>query len=96
MRHLYVVTYDIADPKRWRRVFKTMRGFGDHLQLSVFLCDLPLMERVNMQAILHEVIHHEEDKVMIADLGPTEGRTIQSIETIGIPVEITKRGPKVV
>lgn len=91
MRHLYVVTYDITDPKRWRRVYRTMRGFGDHLQLSVFLCDLPPMERVQMQAALHEIIHHEEDKVLMVDLGPTEGRTIQQIEMMGVPVKITKR-----
>ncbi len=96
MRHLYVVTYDISDPKRWRQVFRTMRGFGDHLQLSVFLCDLPLMERIQMQAILHEIIHHEEDKVLIVDLGPTDGWTVQHIETLGVPARITKRGAKVV
>lgn len=96
MRHLYVVTYDISDAKRWRRVYRTMRGFGDHLQLSVFLCDLPLTDRVHLQAILHDLIHHEEDKVLIVDLGPTEGRAVQGIETLGIPVNITKRGPKVV
>jgi len=26
--HAYVVAYDIADPKRWRRVFKTMKSYG--------------------------------------------------------------------
>ena len=24
-----IVTYDIADSRRWRRVFKTMNGFGE-------------------------------------------------------------------
>ncbi|MFO0762685.1 MAG: CRISPR-associated endonuclease Cas2, partial [Byssovorax sp.] len=36
MRHTYVVAYDVCDPKRLRQVHKTMRGFGDALQLSVF------------------------------------------------------------
>ena len=36
----YIVTYDIADARRWRRVFKTMNGFGEWLQLSVFQCRL--------------------------------------------------------
>jgi CRISPR-associated protein Cas2 len=31
---LYVVAYDIREPKRWRRVFKTMHGYGEWLQLS--------------------------------------------------------------
>ncbi len=33
---MYIVTYDIANNRRWRRVFKTMHGFGEWLQLSVF------------------------------------------------------------
>ena len=36
----YIVTYDISNNKRWRRVFKTMNGFGDWVQLSVFQCRL--------------------------------------------------------
>ena len=31
---LYIVAYDIAEPKRWRRVFKVMKGYGHWLQLS--------------------------------------------------------------
>jgi CRISPR-associated protein Cas2 len=28
---LYIVTYDISNEKRWRRVFKIMRGYGGWL-----------------------------------------------------------------
>ena len=38
MEHLYIVVYDIGDPKRWRRVFKLMRCYGEWVQLSVFQC----------------------------------------------------------
>lgn len=83
MRRLYIVTYDICDPKRLRRVFKTMKGFGAHLQLSVFQCDLPEIDLVKMKAALVEVIHHQDDHVLIVDLGPTEGRPIKNIESLG-------------
>jgi CRISPR-associated protein Cas2 len=36
MRQGYIVTYDVCNPKRLRKVFKTMQGYGEHLQLSVF------------------------------------------------------------
>ena len=52
MRRLYLVTYDICEPRRLRKVFKTMQGFGEHLQLSVFQCDLTAIDRVEMQAAL--------------------------------------------
>ena len=37
MEHLFIISYDIADPKRWRRVFRVMKGYGAWLQLSVFV-----------------------------------------------------------
>ncbi len=96
MRRLYLVTYDISDPRRLRRVFKTMRGFGAHLQLSVFQCDLTQMARVEMQAALEEIIHHEEDKVLIIDLGPAEARSVQGIQALGRQMRVVKRGPVIV
>ena len=36
--NLYIVAYDISDPRRWRRVFRLMNGYGEWLQLSVFQC----------------------------------------------------------
>ncbi len=32
MRQTYIVSYDVCHPKRLRKVFKLMRGYGDHLQ----------------------------------------------------------------
>ena len=91
MRRLYLVTYDICDPKRLRRVFKTMKGFGAHLQLSVFQCDLPPIDVVRMQATLSEIIHHKEDQVLIIDLGPSEGKPIKRIDALGKAVEVVTR-----
>lgn len=96
MRRLYFVTYDIRDPKRLRRVYKTMKGFGAHLQLSVFQCELPEMDLVRMKAALVEVINHQEDHVLIVDLGPTEGRPIKSIESLGEPFRQVQRQAQVV
>ncbi len=83
MRQTYLVTYDISDPRRLRQVFQTMRGYGDHLQLSVFRCDLSLRERIELRAKLREVMHMEEDQVLFVDLGPSDGRAMTSIESLG-------------
>ena len=96
MRRLYIVTYDICDPKRLRRVFKTMKGFGEHLQLSVFQCDLPAVDVVKMRAALTDILHHTEDQVLSIDLGPTEGRPIKSIEALGRSVAVVERQAHVV
>ena len=96
MRRHYLVTYDIADAKRLRRVFKTMKGFGAHLQYSVFQCDLPDIDLVRMKAALTDIIHQTEDQVLIIDLGPTESHPIKRMESIGMKAEWEERGARIV
>ncbi|MFO7953605.1 MAG: CRISPR-associated endonuclease Cas2 [Thioalkalivibrio sp.] len=70
--HLYLVTYDISDPKRWRAVFKVMKGYGDWLQLSVFQCRMNARRHADLTATLDQIIHHREDHVLLMDLGPAD------------------------
>ena len=84
MRQRYIVTYDIADPSRLRRVFRILKGYGEHLQLSVFRCDLTKMMLARVKAELNEVINNAEwDQVLIVDVGPTEGRGVEVFESLG-------------
>ena len=82
-RKAYIVSYDISDPGRLRRVFKVMRGVGDHLQLSVFRCELNPSELIQLKDRLREVIHHGEDQVVFADLGPVVGRASRAVQALG-------------
>src|SRR5207237_1221531 len=68
-RRDFLVTYDISDDKRLRGVFKLMKGYGDHVQLSVFRCSLNKMEMTELMSKLSEVIHHAVDQVLIISLG---------------------------
>lgn len=68
--HLYFVIYDISCPKRGRRVFRIAQGYGEWLQLSVFQCRLSAVRCAEMIADLDGAIHHEEDHVLIVDIGP--------------------------
>lgn len=67
--HLYIVTYDISDPKRWRRIFKLMNGYGEWLQLSVFQCRLSRRRHAELIATLDEFIVDDHDHVLMLDLG---------------------------
>lgn len=49
--------------------FQNDEGFGKHLQLSVFQCDLPAIDLIRMQDILTMIINAEEDQVLIFNLG---------------------------
>jgi CRISPR-associated protein Cas2 len=83
MRNRYIVTYDITDDDRRNSVFKKLRGCGDHLQYSVFRCDLSDSERITMIAALHPLIEHAEDQILLIDLGPVDGRAASCVNAIG-------------
>ena len=83
MQNRYFVTYDISDDHRRAAVYKTLRGFGDHLQYSVFRCDLGERRRVELTAELHELIDHATDQILIIDLGPVDGRASACVSSIG-------------
>ena len=85
MRNAYIVSYDISDPKRLRKVFKAMKGFGEHLQYSVFHCPLTPREKAILISTVHPLINNKEDQVLIIDLGPADGRAKNAIESLGKP-----------
>ena len=91
-QRLYLVAYDISDPKRWRRVFKLMKGYGEWLQLSVFRCRLTKSRRERLAATLENLVDPTHDRVVIADLGLLP-RAVATIEAIGAPLPDANEGP---
>ncbi|MGC2656363.1 MAG: CRISPR-associated endonuclease Cas2 [Bryobacteraceae bacterium] len=85
MRTSYLITYDISDDKRLRQVFKVMKGFGDHLQYSVFECQLTQSDLVRLRGELMAIIHRDEDQILFVNLGPAEGRGDRVITALGRP-----------
>lgn len=71
--HLYVVTYDIADARRWRVVFRLMHGYGEWVQLSVFQCRLTRTRRAELAQQLESALSKTEDHAIIIDVGPADG-----------------------
>ena len=93
--HLYIVTYDVRNQKRWRRLFKVMEGRGAWLQFSVFQCRLSRRGLAEMTAALSEIIKHDEDHVVILDLGPADEVTPR-VTSMGKGFEAVTRGPVIV
>lgn len=83
MRNRYFITYDISDDARRTAVYKALRGFGDHLQYSVFRCDLSERRRAELTGTLHELIDHATDQILVIDLGPVDGRAASCVAAIG-------------
>jgi CRISPR-associated protein Cas2 len=93
--HLYVVAYDIGEPRRWRRVFKLVNGYGEWLQLSVFQCRLTPRRRAELAAALNALINHNQDHVLILDLGDVE-RVDLRVLSLGKAYEPMVREPVIV
>ena len=87
---LYIVTYDIMDQKRWRRLFRAMKGYGRWLQLSVFQCRLTRRRRAELASLLDDIIHHDEDHVLILDLGPADSVEV-NVESLGKSFQPVRR-----
>ena len=84
-RTTYLVCYDIANDRRLRKVFKVCRNYGNHLQYSIFECDLSPRERSRLEVELKDLIKHDEDQVLFVSLGPSEGRGDRVITALGLP-----------
>ena len=90
MDHLYIVSYDISNPKRWRSVYRTLRGYGVWVQLSVFQCRMSKKRALLLESLLSEIVNHQEDHVLMMDLGPAENvkPRVGSIGKAFVPIEV--------
>jgi len=95
MEHLYIVCYDIRDDKRWRRIYKLMRGNGEWVQLSVFQCRLDRMKFLRLKDAVHKLIDHDEDHVLFFNIGPAD-RVQMRVESLGTHFTPIERTPVIV
>lgn len=57
----WVISYDVADDGHRRRVFKTLQGYGDAIEESVFECELEENEVPELLEKLEKLMDPEED-----------------------------------
>ena len=79
-RTLYVVSYDIPSDRRRTRVHKTLCGFGQWTQYSLFECHLTEKELIALRGKLDPLVRPEEDSVRFY---PLCGTCMGKVETIG-------------
>jgi CRISPR-associated protein Cas2 len=93
-RRRYLIAYDIADPRRLRQVCTLMEEHGERLQFSVFLCDLTIAERAELENAVTHVMKLAEDSIVEIDLGATDNP--KPIRAIGRPRRLPHNGPMIV
>ena len=87
----YLVSYDITNPRRLRRVARTLEGFGTRLQYSVFECSLDNLRLAELKSQLQPIVNHSEDQVLFVSLGPSSGNPTLVITTMGKPYVVRTR-----
>jgi len=65
MRHWHLISYDIRDPKRLRRVAKLLEGYGTRLQYSVFRCRLDDVTLEKLHWELNQVMADGDDLLVM-------------------------------
>ncbi len=80
----WLVCYDIADPKRLRKVATACEDFGLRKQYSVFLCRVSATEIVRLRTRLYDLIDLDADQVLFI---PLCARCVAQIEALGRPTE---------
>jgi len=83
MRRSFLLCYDIANPKRLRRIHRVAKAYGEPWQYSVFYCVLSAIDRVRLERQLAELINHHEDQVLIIDLGLRDDAVRSAVMTLG-------------
>lgn len=82
-RRHFLLSYDISDDKRRTKIFKLLDAWGDHAQYSVFFAALNPAELAKLKLKLDGIIHHEQDQILILDLGPQTKPLEEGLECLG-------------
>jgi CRISPR-associated protein Cas2 len=65
VKHWYLICYDIRDPKRWRKAYKLLQGYGQSIQYSIFRCCLNQRDRERLRWELEEVLTAEDSLLLV-------------------------------
>ena len=80
-----MIAYDVSDDKRRTHVFETLKDHGDHVQYSVFFCELTAQELATLRGNLGEFINAKTDQVILLDLGEINNPLESILDCLSLP-----------
>jgi len=90
---LYVITYDIPDNKRRKKVSDLLEGYGRRVQYSVFECRLEQHQYQDLKRRLQPRLYLPEDHIRFY---PLTDHTLTKVETWGGPGVLSPPGSLVI
>jgi len=78
-RHV-LVSYDISDEKRVKKVQKVVSDVTDRVQFSVYCGQFNRKDLVILKDRLRKVMNQELDQVLFLDLGPVHGTDDEAMD----------------
>ena len=76
-----VISYDIVDDKRRTKIFKLLKGYGTHVQYSVFECELSERQLMRLKLELLDLVDPHLDSVRLYQL---DVKAVRRIQVLGI------------
>ncbi|MBD2598370.1 CRISPR-associated endonuclease Cas2 [Nostoc spongiaeforme FACHB-130] len=64
-QNCYLICYDIRDPKRWRKAYNLLQGYGERMQYSIFRSWLTMRSREKLRWELEKILAPEDSLLLI-------------------------------
>lgn len=81
-RNLFLIAYDVRNPRRLRHVHQVLRDFASGGQKSAFECYLTQAERKELLQRVAQEMDAEEDALLLIRLG-----AVEAVELLGKAVK---------
>ena len=75
-KNWYVICYDITEPRRWKKVYKRLNGYGRRLQYSIFRCRLTKIEVEKLRWELEKDLSKDDSLLILSVCERCENKTV--------------------
>lgn len=86
-RRLFLCTYDVvsskAGDKRRDKLYELLLDHGEHVQYSVFLCELSQSECRRLLSQARAILNEAEDQLLVLDIGPETFEWSSRLDCLG-------------
>ncbi|WP_075665311.1 MULTISPECIES: CRISPR-associated endonuclease Cas2 [unclassified Thermosipho (in: thermotogales)] len=76
----YIISYDIKKDKKRNKISKILEEYGQRLQYSVFICQVPKKELYNILLRMNPIIDKNTDSILIIPINLSKMEIIGTVK----------------